>query len=105
MTKYFSTAETAKLIRKALAESFPGVKFSVRSHNYSGGSSINVSWTDGPTAKMVDSVAGLFSGAAWGNLIDEGTGLALVAEVFSKVRGELRTGYTKGATAYLTKFL
>lgn len=70
MTKYFSTAETAKLIRKALKEAFPGVKFSVRSDVYSGGSSINVRWTDGPTAKMVESVAGTFSGAYFDGSID-----------------------------------
>jgi len=70
MTKYFSTAETAKMIRKALAESFPGIKFSVRSKTYSGGSSINVSWTDGPTAKMVDAIAGTFSGAYFDGMQD-----------------------------------
>lgn len=35
--KYLSCAETAKLLRQALKESFPGVKFSVRSSVYSGG--------------------------------------------------------------------
>ena len=52
--KYFDTVETAKLIRKALKAKFPGVKFSVRSRKYAGGSSIDVVWTDGPAAKAVD---------------------------------------------------
>ena len=43
MTKYFTCAETAKLIRQSLKEAFPGVKFSVRSSTYSGGASIDVS--------------------------------------------------------------
>ena len=48
--------ELAGLIRKALKQSFPGVKFSVRSDRYSMGSSVNVSWTDGPTNKQVNDV-------------------------------------------------
>lgn len=43
----------AKNIRAELAREFPGVKFSVKSESYSGGSSINVHWTDGPTADEV----------------------------------------------------
>jgi hypothetical protein len=61
--QYISTTDTAKLIRAALKESFPGVKFSVKSSSYSGGSSIRVSWTDGPSAAMVESVAGVFKGS------------------------------------------
>lgn len=70
MTKYFTTAETAKLIRTALKESFPGVKFSVKSHTYSGGSSINVRWIDGPTCGMVESVANTFKGAYFDGMQD-----------------------------------
>lgn len=35
--RYLSCAETAKLVRQALKEAFPGVKFGVRSSTYSGG--------------------------------------------------------------------
>lgn len=70
MTTYISTADTAKLIRKALKESFPGVKFSVRSSVYSGGSSINVGWIDGPTSKMVEAVAKNFQGSYFDGSID-----------------------------------
>ena len=45
---YLSAAETAVLIRKALAKSFPGTKFYVRSETYSGGASIDV-YYDGAT--------------------------------------------------------
>jgi hypothetical protein len=68
--KSYSTTETATLIRAELKSAFPGVKFSVKSKSYSGGSSINVSWTDGPTAKEVDRVAGQFAGASFDGMID-----------------------------------
>lgn len=67
---YLSCAETAKLVRKALKATFPGVKFSVRSSTYAGGASIDVSWTDGPTSYAVDSVLHLYSGASFDGMID-----------------------------------
>ena len=68
--KSYSTTETASLIRQELKAAFPSVKFSVRSKSYSGGSSINVSWTDGPTSQEVDRVAGSFAGASFDGMID-----------------------------------
>lgn len=68
--EYLSCADTAKLLRKALRESFPGVKFSVRSHTYAGGASIDVRWTDGPTVGMVKPVTGLFAGGYFDGMID-----------------------------------
>jgi len=56
-SQYLSCAETAKLIGPALKAAFPGVKFSVRSHTYAGGASIDIDWTDGPTQKTVDRLA------------------------------------------------
>ena len=44
--RYISLADTAKLVRAALAANFPGTKFYVRSDSYSGGASIDV-WYDG----------------------------------------------------------
>lgn len=70
MSKYYSTTETAQLIRRALRESFPGVKFSVRSDKYAGGSSIRVSWTDGPTQHSVDAIASGFSGSGFDGMQD-----------------------------------
>ncbi|MGX8291508.1 LPD29 domain-containing protein [Xanthomonas oryzae] len=69
-TKYFTCAETAKLIRKALKEAFPGIKFSVKSHTYSGGASINVSWTDGPNEDQVKAVARHFEASYFDGWID-----------------------------------
>ena len=70
MTKYFTCAETAKLIRQSLKEAFPGVKFSVRSSTYSGGASIDVSWTDGPNAAQFESIMKGFKAAYFDGSID-----------------------------------
>lgn len=79
MTKFISCAETAKLIRKALKEAFPGVKFSVRSDVYSGGASVRVRWTDGPNEKQVEAVAHVFKGSYFDGSIDlKGSTYAMV---------------------------
>jgi hypothetical protein len=46
-------AQCAASVRRDLKELFPGVKFSVKCHNYSGGDSVYVDWYDGPTEKEV----------------------------------------------------
>lgn len=61
MTRYYSAADTAKLVRQALKAAFPGVTFSVRSHNYSMGSNVTVTWTDGPATKAVQRITSQFT--------------------------------------------
>ena len=68
--QYFSCAETAKLVRAALKESFPGIKFSVKSSVYSGGASIRVAYVDGPSQQQVKSVVGVFQGAYFDGMTD-----------------------------------
>lgn len=70
MRKYLSCAETAKLVRQAVKEAFPGIKFSVKSKTYAGGASITVGWTDGPTGKQVDAVIEKFAGGYFDGMID-----------------------------------
>ena len=70
MSQFLSCAETAKMIRAALKESFPKVRFGVRSHVYSGGASIRVTWTDGPNTAQVESIVQRFSGAVFDGMID-----------------------------------
>lgn len=70
MTTYISTTETAKLIRKELKKNFPGIKFSVRSSQYAGGSSIDVSWIDGPNEPVVSSIVKRFEGASFDSMTD-----------------------------------
>lgn len=67
---YISCADTAKLVRQALKEAFPGHKFSVRSSSYSGGASIDIQWTDGPTTKQVESISNAFEGSYFDGMID-----------------------------------
>lgn len=68
--RYISVADTAKLIRAAIKVAFPGVKFAVRSKSYSGGASISINWTDGPTTKEVEAVTGRFAGATFDGMVD-----------------------------------
>jgi len=68
--QYLSCAETAKLVRAALKESFPGVKFSVKSSVYSGGASINVSYVDGPSYDQVKSIVSAFEGGYFDGMTD-----------------------------------
>ena len=70
MTKYLTVTETAKLIRVALKEAFPGIKFSVKSSSYSGGASIDVSYKDGPTNAQVKSIVSRFEGAYFDGMTD-----------------------------------
>jgi len=61
--EYIDTKEVAKLVRKELKTQFPHHKFSVRIERYSMGSSINVTWIDGPMVKDVEAIAGKFHGS------------------------------------------
>jgi hypothetical protein len=66
MTKYISTADTAKIIRKALKESFPDMKFSVKSKSLV----VGISWTDGANVEQVKSVIGHLKAAYFDGSID-----------------------------------
>lgn len=48
-----TAAKCAAAIREELKKNFPGVKFSVKSDNFSMGDSVDISWQDGPTEDMV----------------------------------------------------
>lgn len=64
------TASAAKLIRHILKAAFPKVKFAVRTSRYAGGSSIDVSWTDGPTHAAVDAMIGGIEGKGFDGMQD-----------------------------------
>lgn len=70
MAKRISVVETAKLVRAALKEAFPEVKFSVKSSKYSMGASIDVYWTDGPVTAQVNPVVKGFGGATFDGMQD-----------------------------------
>ena len=69
-TVWLSCADTARHLRAALKAAFPGQKFSVRSHCYAGGASVNVSYTGGPAEDVVEEVAGGFKGATFDGMTD-----------------------------------
>ncbi|MEX3929767.1 LPD29 domain-containing protein [Paraburkholderia sp. BR10936] len=76
---YIGVAETAKLLRKALKEAFPGVKFGVRSHKYAGGASIGVAWRDGPSEALVEAITDRFRGSYFDGMIDyQGSRYAMI---------------------------
>lgn len=51
---FFSVTDVSKIVRKLLAQTFPGITFSVTSDKYSMGSSVRIRWTDGPTEQQVN---------------------------------------------------
>lgn len=68
--KTINATDTAQLVRGKLKESFPGVSFSVRTSKYSGGSCIDVYWTDGPAESKVRAAVGDFHGAEFDGMQD-----------------------------------
>jgi len=68
--EYVEVTDLAALIRSALSRAFPAVKFSVRSKSYSGGSSVHIGWTDGPTQKEVDAITRRYSTKGFDGMID-----------------------------------
>ena len=49
-----SSANCATAIREELKKEFAGVKFKVTSQNFSGGDSVHISWSEGPTERDVN---------------------------------------------------
>jgi hypothetical protein len=54
--KLTGAAATAAAIKARLKKEFPGIKFSVRSENFSMGNSVDIEWTDGPMSEAVDAI-------------------------------------------------
>jgi hypothetical protein len=68
--RWINTVEVAKMLRKQLKATFPGVKFSVRISRYSMGSWIDVTWTDGPTGDDVTTLTGAYQGKRFDGIDD-----------------------------------
>ena len=58
--KSSSHAGAAAAIKQELKEAFPNIKFSVRSDSFSGGDSVHIAWTDGPTTRQVEYISGKY---------------------------------------------
>ncbi|MEK8217176.1 LPD29 domain-containing protein [Paenibacillus sp. FSL L8-0463] len=52
-------------MRGVLKKAFPGIKFSVTSSTFSMGSSVHVSWSDGPLSSDVDSILNRFKSGSF----------------------------------------
>lgn len=93
--EYLTCADTAKmLVRPALKAAFPGVKFSVRSETYSGGASISISWTDGPTEQAVQDITDQFRSVDFDGMTDSATYRAplLIAFKGEELPRQVRSG-------------
>jgi hypothetical protein len=104
VTKRFTLTETAKLVKKALKDAYPSVKWSVKSDRYALGCSIDVSWTDGPTESMVQPIFRAFSGATFDGMTD------MKSHVTQEYEGEVVSfgvDYVQGqrhiSTAFMTR--
>jgi len=69
-TTFLSVTEVAKLVRQALKEAFPDIRFGVRSSRYAGGASLSVSWRDGPNEAQVTSITDRFRGSYFDGTTD-----------------------------------
>ena len=64
------TTEVAKQVRVELYAKFPKTKFSVKSKFFSGGSSVDIKWENGPAESQVRAVVGHFRGADFDGMQD-----------------------------------
>ncbi len=88
----------ARNLRKLLKAKFPGVKFSVTISRFSGGDSMSVRWTDGPTRDAVSEFSELFSGGDFDGQDDSYTySRAPFAELFGSAKYVSTTRYTSDA--------
>ena len=55
-----SAANCSAAIKAELSKIYPGVKFSVRSDTFSGGNSVHIGWSDGPTSDEVETITGKY---------------------------------------------
>jgi hypothetical protein len=65
-----SQAQTAKMIRAKLKAAYPQIPFRVTSTSFAGGNAVDIEWTDGPTTKAVDAIAGDHEYGRFDGMID-----------------------------------
>ncbi len=68
--KYDSLRKGSKNLKQELRDAFPETKFSVRSSSFSGGDSIDISWTDGPISEEVEKISGKYQQGNFNGMID-----------------------------------
>lgn len=65
-----SLTAAAKNIRIELARAFPGVAFSVKTSRFSMGDSIDIRWTDGPTAEQVENISDKYAAGSFDGMTE-----------------------------------
>lgn len=70
--RHIDVVEVAKLIKRRLRNLYPDTKFSVRTDRFAGGSSVDISYVDGPTQSEVEGVANSYKSARFDGMIDMG---------------------------------
>jgi len=68
--KYDSLKKGSKNLKQELKDAYPKTKFSVRASSFSGGDSIDVSWTDGPTTEEVEKISDKYQHGNFNGMID-----------------------------------
>lgn len=68
--EYASHSIGSRNLKRELTRAFPGIKFSVKSDSYSGGSSIDVSWELGPTTEAVKAISDKYQTADFNGMED-----------------------------------
>tara|TARA_R110000824_G_scaffold135553_1_gene298859 strand:- start:14110 stop:14502 length:393 start_codon:yes stop_codon:yes gene_type:complete len=63
-------AQTARMIRKALKAEYSETQFSVTTESYTGGASIDISYTDGPSFDEMREFVAPFKGAGFDSMVD-----------------------------------
>jgi hypothetical protein len=95
--------ECSTWIKRALREAFPDVKFSVRLSRYSGGHSIDVNWTDGPTDKQIKTILDRFDGEGFDGMTD--CSYYCGERMFKGERIDLNSGYVRGGRSCSREFM
>ena len=67
---YDSLKKGSRNIKIEFQKAYPGIKWSVRSESYANGCSIDIRWTDGPTAEQVEKISGKYQEGHFDGMID-----------------------------------
>lgn len=68
--KRSTAANAAAAIREELKKTFPGIKFSVTSSNFSMGNSVEIRWEDGPTNDEVEAITSKYQYGRFNSMED-----------------------------------
>ncbi len=68
--QHATAAESSKIMKQALHTKFPATKFTVRLSRGTGYGDCSVSWTDGPSDRLVSAVVAPFEGQTFDGMTD-----------------------------------